>query len=75
MSANEWTAFDKGPAERGDYSIRVVSRDGRTRELKAWHNPSTKHWMIDGKEVGYMNIIALPDEPKEWQIVHYKKDV
>jgi hypothetical protein len=67
-----WAKYGEGPPKRGDYNIRIRSKDGREKKITAWHNPGNGHWLADGKECGYVDIIQPPGENDEWRITHWQ---
>ncbi len=67
-----WAEYGEGPPKRGDYNIKVRSKDGREKTITAWHNPGNGHWLADGKECGYVDIITPPGETEEWRITHWQ---
>lgn len=69
-----WVEYGEGPPKRGDYKIKVRAKDGREKTITAWHNPGNGHWLADGKECGYVDIITPPGETEEWQITHWQND-
>lgn len=69
-----WAEYGEGPPKRGDYNIKVHSKDGREKTITAWYNPSNGHWLADGKECGYVDIITPPGETEEWQITHWQNE-
>ena len=42
--------------------------------MTAWHNPGNGHWIADGKECGYVDIITPSGETEEWRITHWRND-
>jgi hypothetical protein len=67
-----WAEYGEGPTRRGDYKIKVRAKDGREKTITAWHNPGNGHWLADGKECGYVDIIQPPGEDEEWRITHWQ---
>lgn len=67
-----WAEYGDGPPKSGDYNIKARSKDGREKMITAWHNPGNGHWLADGEECGYVDIITPPGETGEWQITHWQ---
>jgi hypothetical protein len=71
-----WAEWGDGPEKRGDYRIKIESKDGKhRREITAWYNPGSGHWLICGNECGFHDLIQAPGTNDEWRITHWQNSV
>jgi hypothetical protein len=70
-----WAEWGDGPEKRGDYRIKIESKDGKhRREITAWYNPGSGHWLICGNECGFHDLIQAPGTNDEWRITHWQNE-
>jgi hypothetical protein len=68
-----WAEWGDGPEKRGDYRIKIESKNGKhRREITAWYNPGNGHWLICGNECGFHDLIQAPGTNDEWRITHWQ---